>query len=267
MLCFLLLAGCAPRSERPSGETPVPTQSEIPAKPLPPAVTTPAADPAPGAVTWTEQGTQKDYTATDGTVIMTASIALPAIDDPTHYAPWAAINNFYADLATELLRDANDQALWAADDYGMATGSGFEFSRYYMEHSFRIPFESDRFVSILRTGSAGIEGMESGTWAFAELFDLTTGNRLSFADCFGGILSDAQALVLGKVTQLAAGTAWAGADTLLERHFSTEHFYLTETAFVVFYNPGELSELAGQPGVPVEFSIPFESLGEAWILW
>lgn len=91
-------------------------------------------------------------------------------------------------------------------------------------------------------------------YQFSEQFDLTTGDRLSLNDFF----TDPETAKERILTLLAEKAADAGyTRDMLEGEFKEDYFYLTDSAFVFYYQPDTLAPYAA--GL-LEFSIPYPDL-------
>ena len=81
LLALLLLAGCAAPQPNPS-QTPVPSSTTTP---VPTATPIPTRPPE-GAV-WGERVYAMDYTADDGTLLLSVSYTLPYLENGANYPP------------------------------------------------------------------------------------------------------------------------------------------------------------------------------------
>ena len=139
VLCLLSLTACG--GEVASAPTPAPSSAPTP-------VITPTPKPV---LTWSEQVFEEEYTAPDGTVVMTTRYTLPDILQANENPAWQAIHDFYAREGGDLTANAAQQEEWALGDYESAESTGFPFSPYVDEQSYAFTRLTDQWASVLRT--------------------------------------------------------------------------------------------------------------------
>lgn len=253
-LC-LLLAACGGRAEPTPTPTPVPT-------PTPQATPTPAP-----TLTWGEQVFGQEYTASDGTVIMTTRYTLPDILQPEENPSWQAIHSFYAQEGEELAANAAQQKEWALGDYESAGATGFPFSPYVDEQSYQFTRLTDQWASVLRTHYMNSGGAHPTTFYFTDLWDLSTGSQLTLAECFDTDSETALARVLEQVLALNDQGAYGGEvwqEEAIRSSFDPALFYFTEEGLVI---PFQASTLSPQGALIPSQAIPYSALEDILWIW
>ena len=252
----LALAGCGPSEAGES--TPVPTPTPAPAA-TSPSVQTPALEEsAPVGPVWTDQVFAKDFTAGDGTVVMSVEYVFPGIEEAQRDPAWQKIQDYYAAEGMAYLSDATELASYAAGDYEVAQAMGEDFLPYGESMSYRVAFQTERLASVVRSYYANsVTGAaHPANYQFSETFDLSTGDKLTLGDCF----TDAAAGRERVLDLLAAKGADAGySREALEAELNDAYFYLTEEGLVIYYQPDTLAPYAA--GL-LEFILPYADLGD-----
>ena len=234
------------------------------AAPGPAETTTPAPTPDPPSETgsslaepiWTDQDFSHDFTASDGTVVMSVDYRFPDIQNYSQDPAWSAIHDYYAAEGTAYLENAQELAGYASGDYEVARTMGQDFLPYGETHSYQVAFQTDALVSLVRSYySNSVSGAAYPiNYQFSETFDLATGARLSLEDCF----TDAGAARERILDTLAEAGQDAGfTREALEQQFNDAYFYLTEDHFIFYYQPDTLAPHAA--GL-LEFSVPYDGL-------
>lgn len=240
----LSLTACTSPGAR---KTPAPADTPSPA---------PEVSPAPAELRWTDQTFAQEFTSQDGTVVMSVSYVFPGIADAGTDPAWSKIHDFYATEGAAYLTNAAELAGWAADDYTVSAATGGDFLPYGEESGWRISHQTEDLVSFVRSYYANsVTGAaHPSNYQFSEQFDLTTGDRLSLNDFF----TDPETAKERILTLLAEKAADAGyTRDMLEGEFKEDYFYLTDNAFVFYYQPDTLAPYAA--GL-LEFSIPYPDL-------
>lgn len=246
----LSLTACA-------AQEPAPTATPTPA-PTPAPVETPV--PVPTALKWTDQVYEKEFTADDGTRLMTVRYVLPDIVEASAVPAWSKISGYYADEGNAALTAASENADLARDDYHIAKASGYDFIPYAEELSYQVTRESGTLASIKRTYYSNMGGAYPVSYQFCETFDLSTGGVLALSDCFAG--QDWQARVLSAMEQQSMELELGLTLDDLERAFQPACFYLTEDSLVIYYQEGTFG---GHALGLTEFPIPYADLEDIWI--
>ena len=261
LLSLLLAAGltaCGSRSSPPeiisSSSAPTATVSpSLPAESSPVPESTAPADQAP---VWTDQEFAQDFTASDGTVVMTVDYVFPAIEDAGSVPAWQKITSYYAQEGEAYMDTARELAGYASGDYEVAQVMGEDFLPYGEAHSYRIAYQGEQVVSIVRSYYANsVTGAaHPANYQFSEQFDLETGDVLTL-DAFFSDFASARSRILDLLAQKSSGAGYSRED--LEEQFDERYFYLTDSGFVFYYQPDTLAPYAA--GL-LEFSIPYEDL-------
>ena len=243
LLLALALTACAGPAEPSPSPSPAPEAPEETA-------------PTPAELIWTDQDFSQDFTAGDGTVVMTVDYVFPDIQDYEADPAWAAIHDYYAAEGAAYLENAQELAGYASGDYEVAQALGGDFLPYGESHSYRLSLQTGAVASLVRSYySNSISGAAHPTYyQFSETFDLATGERLGLDDCF----TDAA----GARTRILDALAEAGGDAgftreALEEQFHDAYFYLTEDHFVFYYQPDTVAPHAA--GL-LEFSVAYDDL-------
>ena len=241
----LTLAACAPAEPQATpSPTPVPTESQAP------------EETAAPELMWTEQVFAKDFTADDGTVVMSVEYVFPGIEDAQSDPAWQKIQDYYAAEGMAYMGDATELSGYAAGDYEVAQAMGEDFLPYGESMSYRIALQNESMVSIVRSYYANsVTGAaHPSNFQFSETFDLATGDKLSLGDCFTD--PDAgRTRVLDLLEQKGADAGYARAS--LEAEFNDAYFYFNDEGMVIYYQPDTLAPYAA--GL-LEFTLPYADL-------
>ena len=243
LLLALALSACT--APGPAETTPAPT-------PEAPAETT----PAPAELVWTDQDFSQDFTAEDGTVVMSVDYLFPDIQNYDQDPAWSAIHDYYATEGAAYLENAQELAVYASGDYQVSKTLGEEFLPYGEAHSYRVAYQTDTLASLVRSYYANsVTGAaHPANYQFSETFDLTTGERLALDDCFTDA-GAARSRILDTLAEAGQGAGFTRE--ALEEQFNDAYFYLTEDHFVFYYQPDTLAPYAA--GL-LEFSVPYDGL-------
>ena len=230
LLLALALSACA--APGPAETTPAPP-------PEAPADTT----PAPAELVWTDQDFSQDFTAEDGTVVMSVDYLFPDIQNYDQDPAWSAIHDYYATEGAAYLENAQELAVYASGDYQVSKTLGEEFLPYGEAHSYRVAYQTDTLASLVRSYYANsVTGAaHPANYQFSETFDLTTGERLALDDCFTDA-GAARSRILDTLAEAGQGAGFTRE--ALEEQFNDAYFYLTEDHFVFYYQPDTLAPYA-----------------------
>ena len=241
----LTLAACAPAEPQATpSPTPVPTESQAP------------EETAAPELMWTEQVFAKDFTADDGTVVMSVEYVFPGIEDAQSDPAWQKIQDYYAAEGMAYMGDATELSGYAAGDYEVAQAMGEDFLPYGESMSYRIALQNESMVSIVRSYYANsVTGAaHPSNFQFSETFDLATGEKLTLWDCFTD--PDAgRTRVLDLLEQKGADAGYARE--ALEGELNDAYFYLSDEGLVIYYQPDTLAPYAA--GL-LEFTLPYADL-------
>lgn len=157
----LLLSACG----GPAAEV-TPTLSpaaEPTAAPVSTPTPTPDPTPAPTAVVLvapelTEQRFSQEFTAEDGTVVLSVDYALPHVVNYPDSAALLAIDDRYTQMGAALLDNAASTAQDAVSDYEVSLQAGLPFQPTIEEMSYEVTFLSERVLSVSRTFYAAAAG-------------------------------------------------------------------------------------------------------------
>lgn len=260
LLALLLLSGCAAPQPNPS---PVPTPTAAVAAPTPTPVPTP---PAEGAV-WGERVYAMDYTADDGTLLLSVSYTLPCLENAGNYPPYQAVNDYFLQVEDDLLSAAQSRADQLEDDYALSLENGTEFAPGSEEMGYAFTRQTERYVSLKRTFYITSEGAAHPTvFCWSEQLDLSDGHKMSFADCFTDPETAAQRAsdAVASSSQAAELESGGLAPGTLAAAFQPEHYYLSDQGFVFWYQAEEL----GANNSPVEITVSyrtFDGLLQPWV--
>lgn len=261
LLALLLLAGCGAPQQAPT-HAPTPTATTVPS-PTPPPVPTP---PPEGAV-WGERVYAMDYTADDGTPLLSVSYTLPCLENAGDYPPYQAVNDYFLQVEDDLISAAQARADQLEDDYGLSLENGTTFAPGSEEMGYTFTRQTSRYVSLKRTFYITSEGAAHPTvYCWSEQLDLSDGHKMSFADCFTDPETAAQrAADAVSASSQAADLESAGLSAgTLAAAFQPEHYYLSDQGFVFWYQAGELEA----NNSPVEITVSyrtFDGLLQPWV--
>ncbi len=263
-LCLLLLSACSPKSGEAEPTPIYPTRRPSASVPAVSATPQPTATPALPVQppVWGEQTSDctKTLDEDESVVLVQGEFSLPYIENAEGNKAYEAINLWYLNLSAGLRSDTLANAPMAGDDYAASKSMGYSFTPYTDEETYEITWESEGMVSILRTHYGLTGGVYPQILYLSDCFDLSTGERLSFADCFSDPEGAAQT-ALDEILRQAAQRPELSAEEV-EGAFDRENFYLTEEAVVFFYQP---EVLAPHAVGGCEFPVPRELL--EGLLW
>ena len=253
---ILLLSGCSTVAEH--SETPNPS-------PIPDAAVTEAVRPDPPV--WAEQ-TDAAVFPDDGqsAPVFSTAYSLPRIDNADASPAYQRINDFYAAALGDLTEAADERFAQARKAAEHAAAQGEAFQPFADGESYEITMATARQVSILRSHYSNSGGPYPLLYPIGDTFDLTTGQRLSFADLFTIPADQAAARVLEAV--LDSNAAGSYGDTVLPEDvlmavWSPEQFYLTEDSIVLYFPDSELPHAVGTP----TFAVPYTQLEDILQTW
>lgn len=256
-LAFCLLCACS--TVQQPADTPLP--SAQPTGTEPPAAVSAAPVQAP-APEWGEQVYMTAY-AVEGrqSPVFAPEYRLPKITNADGVPAYEAINAAFAATLSDLSATAAELSGWAVDDYKAAQITGDTFYTYVDTESYVIAFESEEYVSFLRTHTSSAGTPLPTTFPVGSTFSLTTGEQLRFADLFTCPESDAAARVFSLLLEQNGQGAYMGAplpEEELTESFQPEQFYLTESALVFYFPQSDVPSAIGSP----TFAIPYEELSD-----
>ena len=261
LLALLLLAGCAAPQPDPS-QAPTPTATAAPAP-----TATPTPTPPPEGAVWGERVYAMDYTADDGTLLLSVSYTLPCLENGANYPPYQAVNDYFLQVEDDLISAAQSRANQLEDDYGISLDNGTDFAPGSEEMGYAFTRQTDRYVSLKRTFYITSEGAAHPTvYCWSEQLDLSDGHKMTFADCFTDPETAAQraADAVAASSQAAELEAAGLAPGALAAAFQPEHYYLSDQGFVFWYQAGELEA----NNSPVEITVSyrtFDGLLQPWV--
>lgn len=259
----LLLSACG----GPAAEV-TPTLSpaaEPTAAPVSTPTPTPDPTPAPTAVVLvapelTEQRFRQAFTAEDGTVVLSVDYALPHVVNYPDSAALLAIDDRYTQMGAALLDNAASTAQDAVSDYEVSLQAGLPFQPTIEEMSYEVTFLSERVLSVSRTFyAAAAEAAHPTVLLLGDSFDLRDGRRLTFGD----LCTDVESATQAALEAVCQSEALAGLERQAEEAFQPDQFYLTDTGFTFWFQPGEL----GASNSPIEVEVPYEALEGYLVEW
>lgn len=258
----LLLTACgAPSAEH----LPSPTPTAAPSGPAMTAAPTPDPTPSPTparlvAPQLAEQRFSQEFTAEDGTVVLTVDYVLPRVVNYQDSMALLAIDDRYAQMGADLLENAASTARDAVSDYEVSLQAGLQFQPATEEMSYETTFLSQRVLSVCRTFYAGMANAAHPTvLLLGDSFDLQDGRRLTFGD----LCTDVDGATAAALEAVRQSETLAGLEDQVEDAFRPDQFYLTETGFTFWFQPGEL----GASNSPIEVEVPYEALEGYLVEW
>lgn len=246
LVLALLLAAC-------SSATPAPTPSSDPAPtPSPSAQATPVADPEPPE--WGDQVLAKNYTAEDGTQVMSVSYTLPLVRNPETCPAGQAINAWYEQLGQTCMAGAEENYQQVAADYDVSHSTDLPFTPVTEEMSYEVLLSTDQVISIRRTWYINSGGAYPTVFQLGELFDPQTGIKLASTDFF----TDAAAVKTRVVDAFLDSSQLAGLHSRaeVEAAYQAEQFCLTSEGYAFWIQGNSLTGVHS----PVEVVLPYDAL-------
>jgi len=264
---LLLAAGCEDRAE--------PSQEQGPEQTPPVVDAPPVSGPEDGEETTDVEGivvTADTYgeniTVSDGTTVVVASISIPHVEAPDYPAGAGSINRYYLDQRENHLAYARTE-LYEYAEYSY-TNYRSDFSTYYTEQFFETACNDRGYLSFVRRMVDAVGTEVSSLNTLTETFRLETGELVTGADAFSD-LAALRTFVTGRIKEMIHKETQE--DTLgyydtyarnVEDFFDPDRFYLTDEGVVFWYRVYELGdETRGNP----MFTIPYEDLGDLFVLW
>ena len=247
---LLVLASCSPKAPAPSPSTaPVPT----------PSASTPSPTPTYTYVApvLSEQVFTQDYTADDGTTVLSVSYTLPDFENKSDSPALAAISAWYAAEGQALLDNTTaTTAQDALSDYELSGSLGLPVHPMKEEMTYTSLYQNEQVISFAREFYASSEGSAHPT-----VFRMGE----TFTQCFtDAIAASEQALEYILASDTAAGLMQQGVEKAqLQAAFQPENFYLTRDGFVFWFQSGDL----GSNNSPVELPVPYSALKEYLVSW
>lgn len=260
LLCMALLF-CACAKEEP-------TQDVVPAAEAPPAPAVepgtevepePEAEPEPEVEPETEPAPEPEPVAPSQGAVVTALVNEGSVEESVGYritfptvsgaAGAGTINEFYGNAAARL-RDLAWGELYeqSLDEHAVLN----------LEADYEVARNDGVYLSVYRTVS-----VDGRTVAYAETFELATGALLTADDVFDAPEADYQSRLTEAVSRLIeedpnhSQTYSAQWENRITEAFDRDQFYLTDDAYVVFYQRGELGGAA-----ETRFPIPFRRIAD-----
>ena len=256
----LTLSACSKDTPQPAptASTPEPTVSAVPT-----ATPTPEPEPEPTATQpplptadpdWGEQVFARDFTAGDGTQVLSVSYCLPLVLNSDEYPAGEAINQWYKNEGASRMAEAEEAYELAVSDYEVSSDSNLPFQATVQEMTYEVTRQDETVVSIRREWYVNSGGPHPSVFRLSEQFDPVTGNKLGFADFF----TDANAVSEAAIDALTA--AYGLERSSVAAAFQPESFYFTEEGCTFWIQGGQL------PGVnsALEASVPYAGLS-AWM--
>ncbi len=266
LLCAALLL-CACAKEEPAPEPEPAAAVEPPREPV--EEVEPAAEPSPQPEPELEPAAEPEPAedvepvpepdAPGQGAVVTALVNEGSVEESVGYrltfptvsgaAGAGTINEYYGNAAARL-RDLAWGELYEQ--------SLDEHTILNLEADYEVTRNDGVYLSVYRTVSAG-----GRTAAYAETFELATGALLTADDVFDAPEADYQARLVEAVTRLIeedpehSQTYSAQWEERAAEAFDHDQFYLTDDAYVVFYQSGELGGAA-----ETRFPIPFRRIAD-----
>lgn len=267
-LCLgLLLTGCATVAEYASPTPPLGQEAAAtpPAGPESPA---PASSDAPRpAPEWGEQVYMTSYVVQDRSEpVFSPEYRLPKITNAQGVPAYEAINQYYAGALDDLAISAAELSGFVVEDYSIAQSLGDPFFNYVDSETFVLSLSAPARVCVLRTHVSNLGNPHPLNYPLADTFDLSTGQRLGFADLFTCPAEEARERVLSAVLARNATSGYSGVtleEQQLRQGFDPEKFYLTEDSLVVYYPQGTLANALGSP----TFAVAYTELEDIFAPW
>lgn len=261
MAMALLLTACgAPGAD--AVPTPTPTAVST-ASPSPTPAATPTPDPTPiplVAPQLAEQRFSQTFTAEDGTVVLTVDYVLPRVVNSQDSVALLAIDDRYTQMGSNLLETAAATAQDAVSDYEVSQQAGLQFQPGAEEMSYETTFLSQRVLSVSRTFYATMANAAHPTvLLLGDSFDLQDGRRLTFGD----LCTDAEGAAQAALAAVQQAEVLAGLEDQVAEAFEPDQFYLTDTGFTFWFQPGVL----GASNSPIQVEVPYETLEGYLVEW
>ena len=249
-LALFLTACSGPAPEITPSPTAVPAPTATPS-PTP----TPEPTPIPEPPQWGEQVFTQDYTAGDGTQVMTVYYTLPMVQNTDTCPAGQAINDWYKADGASRMESAEASYEQVVADYDVSKAAGFPFTPVSEEMNYEVVLSTDQVISIRRSWYINSGAAYPTVFQLGENFDPQTGIKLTFTDFF----TDAQA-VQDRVVQafLASPELSAGDFTqaAVAAAYQPEQFCLTSEGYVFWIQGNTLPAVHS----PVEVTIPYDAL-------
>lgn len=196
----------------------------------------------------------------DGKLIFRYSIVLPKAS-PDGNAAAAKINEYYGGIMEKAMAYTDQTASLAKDD----SGSPNFLSPYTYSQVFEIEFSSEEYLSIRRVTDCFEGGSHSLTSASFDVFDLSTGDRVTLADLFsvGREVWSERLMTLVSQQIKAAGNSsdsgWTSEPAGLASSFNENDFCIGEDGLILVFQPYSIAPYS--EGIP-EFRIPFDAISD-----
>ena len=253
-LLVLCLSACANTDPTPSGS---PAAEVTPsASPSPSAEPTPTPTPTPAQPpVWGEQTFARNFTAGDGTTVLSVEYVLPLVQNTDDCPAGTAINDWYKDEGSSLLINAEDNYEASVSDYEVSKAAGYDFTPTSEKISYEVTYTDNIVYSIRRTWTVTGGMPYPSTFTLAERFDAQTGIKLGFADLFSDASTVQKRVVAAflKQEEIAAGQF---TEAQIIAAYQPENFYLTDEGYTFWIQGNDLPALHS----PVEVTLSYDSL-------
>lgn len=211
----------------------------------------------------------QNFTASDGTRILTVTVTVPEIQDENYSEAAAIINEYYLNQQEKHYQYA-EQELYEYAIYAYTNTSG-EFVPHTSEQFFTLEYNSGGYLSFMRMviESSGDNYVEISV--ASETFDAMGGGLVTAAYMFSCEPDEAMERVAGEICAQISERVDAGevlfyenAAELVPAILQPDSFYLTEEGVVYYFQVYEIARV--ELGAP-EFLIPYEKIEDIFTLW
>lgn len=274
ILIFALFAGCSKQGKDDIQHSEPPTQGVFESPDNMDASPTPAVSALPPEVepvdspgiTVEENKYSETFKADDGTIVLEVSISLPRVSLTD--ADCVSINQYYENqLEKQRVVAAEELYPQALEEYQNSLKSGAAFTAFVSRQSTYTAFNRDGFVSFLRNYFES-GGETDRLMLHAETFSLPDCGLIIADDLFSVSEEEyLRALAQNVCSIIDAGGGsgyYENCSALAERALQKEDFYLSENGLVIFY---QAATLAPASLGPMQFTIPYNSLEDIFVLW
>ena len=196
-------------------------------------------------------------TTDDGILLVGGTIEVPVFSNNDEDPAIARINESLAAYCENLRRAAVKKIRPVAENDLRSDSPNIPFA-YNVTAT--VTISSDTSVSIFFKAKTYTGGENSSVYGYGVAYNVETGDQYTLEDVFGDRLSEASALILGRVKAAADGSPddyYPDRDGLVDFYGLADRWYFSEDGFTVFYVP---YELAGFEAGILTFTVPYGDL-------
>lgn len=212
----------------------------------------------------------KEYTAADGTVLLTVRYAYPLIQNDAQAEVIEQLNSkFAADAQSAVEAAAKELLASAQEEYEGLYDASNAFMPYYYSRSFDIGIDTAATLSIVESVTTNTHGAHPNTDVAAVTYDLNTGEELALTDFFDGTEAEIEAMVVQTFHTVISEEPemyFEDAAEQLNELVKDVVWYPAEDGFVFLFNRYMIAPYAaGAPSVTLVYDSGSEAFQDSFL--